>query len=226
MNPLESLLSGFERLDSLSVSERFDFFKNVTELANVRNLSLGEIENSICPYTKKETVVPCQLNRCMFWVEREGCNNCALNFLMRESVDKLSVQQFSYLYQKSPQRVESIFKRCFKIVQRHYLKTRLRELKVPRFTYQPGFCVACESRLLESEKEPTLMLGNGFGYCQASCKKDLPPLHFEIERFFESEFKHVLAVACDMFTTYYVEEILGFQPNILRGRLEKQKKVS
>jgi hypothetical protein len=53
------------------------------------------------------------------------------------------------------------------------------------------------------------------------CKKHYSPQYFEIEQFFESEFFRVIEVGAEIFNFYYLEEILGFQQNVLRNRLEK-----
>lgn len=100
---------------------------------------------------------------------------------------------------------------------------------MPRFKFLPGFCVTCQSRLTDEElADASLLLTDGFGYCTPECKKQYTPQYFEIERFFESEFFKILEIGAELFTFYYLEEILGFQPNVLRNRLEKirDKKIS
>ena len=82
--------------------------------------------------------------------------------------------------------------------------------------------MACQSTLLQEEiDDAQLYLGDGFGYCSLDCKKQHPPAYYEIEKFFEVEFLKVVDVGSELFNPFYLEEILGFQPNVLRNRLEK-----
>lgn len=217
-------LSEFERLDSRG---RFQTLQQIKDFAKVEQIERSEPQ-SVCPVTKQGIRAPCELRGCKFWVEHHWTKNCALNFLLnQEKKDRLTVEQVSFLYKKSPQRVESIYKRSFKIVQRHYLKDLLRTKSAPQFTYLAGFCVTCQTKLLEEDlSDQNLSLGEGFGYCSAECKKQHPPAYFEIERFFEAEFLRVVEIGSELFNFFYLEEILGFQPNVLRNRLEKLREES
>jgi len=204
-------------------SERLHLLKDIEKIAEIEKIEHMEAE-SVCPVTKHATHLPCGLQKCRFWVDHPWTKNCALNFLLKQEKqkDRLSIEQVSLLYKKSPQRVESIYKRSFKIVQRHYLKKLLRTRSVPQFTFVEGFCVTCQSKLLEEDlADPQLVLGEGLGYCSSECKKQHPPAYFEIEKFFQTEFLRVVETGSELFNFFYLEEILGFQPNVLRNRLEK-----
>lgn len=219
---LKELNAELIRYPELDVSSRHILLKRLGQIADIEKLTKSNACESICPYTKEALRVACGLKTCPYWNQNEWTKNCSLNFLLKQEADALSIPQVSLLYGKSPERVESIYKKCFKIVQRHYLKSTLREQRVPRFHFLSGFCVACQSKLTEEElADPTLLLTDGFGYCTPDCKKTYPPNYFEIERFFEAEFLRIIEVGSEIFTFYYLEEILGFQPNVLRNRLEK-----
>lgn len=206
----------------LDVEGRHNLLKNLSELADLNHLEETPTCDSICPYTKEALRIPCSLKKCLYWNDNAWVKNCSLNFLLNQRADALTVPQVSLLYGKSPERVESIYKRCFKIVQRHYLKNVLRERKIPRFKFIPGFCVTCQTKLLPEELEnPSFCLNEGYGYCSTECKKQYPPQYFEIEKFFESDFFKIIEIGSELFNFYYLEEILGFQPNVLRNRLEK-----
>lgn len=218
-------LQGFETLTSV---ERLEAIREIKQFAQIEQIP-PQAAQSVCPVTKQSIRAPCGLTTCKFYVEHAWTNNCALNFLLNQEKqkDKLTIEQISLLYKKSPQRVESIYKRAFKIVQRHYLKDLLRSRQTPQFTYLPGFCVTCQSSLLEEELGDTqLALGEGYGYCSTECKKQHPPQYYEIEKFFEAEFLRVVETGSELFNFFYLEEILGFQPNVLRNRLEKLRDES
>lgn len=222
LQELKDLDSDLSRYPDLDLSARHMLIKRIGQYANIDRLEGANECDSVCPYTKEALRVPCGLKSCLYWNQNDWTKNCSLNFLLKQKADALSVSQVSLLYGKSPERVESIYKKCFKIVQRHYLRSTLRDRKVPRFAFIPGFCVSCQSQLLEEElDDPTLHLTDGFGYCSTDCKKNYPPNYFEIERFFESEFMRVVEVGAEIFYFHYLEEVLGFQPNVLRNRLEK-----
>lgn len=212
-------LGGF---DTLGGKERLQTLQDLSKLATIEHIDKSTPE-SVCPVTKQAIRVPCELSRCKFHVDHPWAKNCALNFLLnQEKKDRLTVEQVSLLYKKSPQRVESIYKRSFKIVQRHYLRDLLRSRSTPQFVYIAGFCVTCQSHLLDEDlADPNLCLGGGSGYCSTECKKQHPPQYYEIERFFEAEFLRVVETGSELFNFFYLEEILGFQPNVLRNRLEK-----
>lgn len=213
-------LTEFDRLDS---TLRFQTLQDIKKFALIEQTPKSEAQ-SVCPVHKQEIRAACSLRACKFWVDHGWTKNCALNFMLNQQKDKLTIEQVSLLYKKSPQRVESIYKRSFKIVQRHYLKDLLRTKGAPQFTYVAGFCVTCQTRLLEEElSDPQLSLGGGHGYCSPDCKKQHPPQYFEIERFFEAEFLKVVEVGLEFANFYFLEELLGFQPNVLRNRLEKMK---
>lgn len=215
---ISQALTNFDRLGTI---ERMQVLKDIGKIAQVDKAD-AQAAQSVCPVTKEELRVPCGLTGCKFWVQHGWTKNCTLNFLLNQEKDRLSMEQISLLYRKSPQRVESIYKRAFKIVQRHYLKDLIHSRSVPRFYYLPSFCVACQTKLTDEEiQDPALSLGEGFGYCSADCKKQHPPQYYEIERFFEAEFLRVVEVGSELFNFFYLEEILGFQPNVLRNRLEK-----
>lgn len=222
LDTLKIISQGLSKFDQLTGRERLQTIQDITKIAQVEHITRPAPE-SVCPVTKQTIGVPCALKGCKFWVDHPWTKNCALNFLLnQEKKDRLTIEQVSLLYRKSPQRVESIYKRSFKIVQRHYLKDLLRARGTPQFTYISGFCVTCQSRLLEEDlSDPQLSLGSGFGYCSVECKKQHPPQYYEIERFFETEFLRVVEAGSELFNFFYLEEILGFQPNVLRNRLEK-----
>lgn len=181
-----------------------------------------EEPDSVCPMTKEEVRLPCGLKQCRYWVEHEWAKNCSINFMATQEKENLSVEQVSLLYRKAPERVDSIYKRSFKIVQRHYLRDVIRNKGVPQFRYISGFCVTCQSKLLDNEiTNPALRLDADFGYCSTDCKRQVPPSFFEIERFFQADFFRVVEIGSELFNFYYLEEMLGFQPNVLRNRLEK-----
>jgi hypothetical protein len=215
-----------ERLDqyeSLTSWERKTLFSDLQQLGEIYLTAgkLPEVE-SVCPVTKQELVAPCQLKGCRYWVEHSWTKNCALNFMAAQGVDQLSPEQVSLLYRKSVERVKSIYSRSFKITQRHYLRATLRNKGVPQYQHQPGFCVACQTKLLSEDlADEALRLQDGFGYCSSECKKQFPPNYFDIENFFQSDFYRVIQIGSELFNFYYLEEILGFQPNVLRNRLEK-----
>ena len=215
---LDEALDRFQRMDT---REKQQFFQNLIRVAHVEQIEVPEA-NSICPYTKESLRQPCTLQKCPYWINHAWTRNCSMNFMVEQFRDNLSVEQVSFLYRKSPDRVDSIFKRCFKIVQRHYLRDLLRSKSIPQFHFVSGYCVHCQSRLLDEELEdPMLRIDQDFGYCSTDCKKQYPVQYFEIERFFEAEFFKVVEVGAEIFNYYYLEEVLGFQPNVLRNRLEK-----
>lgn len=223
LDNLKIISQRLEEFETLTSTERLQTVQEIKKLAEIEKIT-PQASQSVCPVTKQSIRAPCGLTTCKFHVDHPWTNNCALNFLLNQEKqkDKLTVEQISLLYKKSPQRVESIYKRAFKIVQRHYLKDLLRSRQTPQFTYLPGFCVTCQSSLLEEELgDVQLALGGGFGYCSTECKKQHPPQYYEIEKFFEAEFLRVVETGCELFNFFAVEELLGFQPNVLRNRLEK-----
>jgi hypothetical protein len=215
-----------DHYDSLPAWEKKELLDRIQRLGDVQAYpETPEIE-SVCPVTKQEVVIPCQLQACRFWVEHGWTKNCALNFMATQKVDSLSAEQVSLLYRKSVERVKSIYSRSFKITQRHYLRATLRNRGVPQYAFLPGFCVTCQSRLLpEDLEQEALRLQDGHGYCSMECKKQFPPNYFEIENFFQADFYRIIEVGSGLFNFYYLEEILGFQPNVLRNRLEKLRET-
>jgi hypothetical protein len=210
-----------DRYPEMDSNERHFFLRDIQKHA-VIDIQQTQPATSACPYTKEPLALPCSLNGCPFWVNHSWTKNCSLNFLVDQAKDSLSVSQVSFLYKKSPERIQSIYKNCFKIVQRHYLKNYLKTKNVPRFHYIPGFCVTCQSKLLEEEiLDSSLRLDGEHGYCSTDCKKQFPAAYFEIEKFFEADFFRVVEIGGEIFNFYYLEEVLGFQPNVLRNRLEK-----
>lgn len=179
---LKIISEKLESYEKLNPFHRSELLKNLQQLATIEALPEKCEGESVCPVTKEMLRRPCGLKSCKFWVDHGWTKNCALNFLLSQEKEKLSVAQVSLLYKKSPERVDSIFKKCFKIVQRHYLHDTLRSRNIPQFHHVPGFCVACESRLTAEETgDPTLRIDPQFGYCSTECKKQYPPQYFEIE---------------------------------------------
>jgi len=215
---IEKKLDQFEQLTAL---ERKDVLHSLHKYAQVNHHQFDEPE-SVCPVIKEEVRLACGLNKCRYWIDQPWTKNCAVNFMTAQGKENLSVEQVSLLYRKAPERVDSIYKRSFKIVQRHYLRDMVRNRGVPQFTYVSGFCVACQSKLLDEElTNSALRLDADFGYCSVECKKQFPPPFFEVERFFQADFFKVVEIGSELFNFYYLEEMLGFQPNVLRNRLEK-----
>ena len=211
-----------DRYTQMDSRERHGFLRIIQQHARIDVHEAQSPAPSTCPYTKEPLAVPCRLGKCPFWVNHPWTKNCSLNFLVDQAKENLTVEQVSFLYKKSSERVQSIYKNCFKIVQRHYLKDYLKTRGVPRFHFIPGFCVHCQSRLTDEEiQDPTLRLDQEHGYCSADCKKQFPASYFEIEKFFEADFFRVVELGGEIFNFYYLEEVLGFQPNVLRNRLEK-----
>jgi hypothetical protein len=218
---LKIINEALDRYDTLTPLEQKDLILKIQKFGAVMEHA-PELPESVCPITHISLQLPCGLTKCSYWVDHPWTKNCALNFMSVHEKEQLTMEQVSLLYRKSPERVDSIYKRCFKILQRHYLRDLLRNKAVPRFHFYKGFCVACQSRLLQEEMDdPTLRLEEGFGYCSADCKKQYTPHYFEIEKFFEADFYRVVEVGSELFNFYALEEILGFQPNVLRNRLEK-----
>lgn len=228
MLKLKDLSHNLDRYAHLDSTQRVQILKDLRQVANIEQTTKCDT-SSMCPVTKEAIRVSCHLNSCKFWVDQDWTKNCALNFLLnlpqekdKPLKDKLTVEQISMLYKKAPRRVESIYKRSFKIVQRHYLKNLLQTRGVSRFSYVAGFCVTCQSKLLEEELNDTqLFLGEGKGYCSAECKKQHPPQYYEIEKFFEADFLQIIEIGSELFNFFFLEDLLGFQPNVLRNRLEK-----
>jgi len=218
---LKIISEALEKFENLGLLERHQTLQDLKKFANIEPL-VAEEADSVCPVHKETLRLPCGLATCKFWVDQPWTKNCALNFMLAQKKEKLTVEQVSLLYRKSPRRVESIYKRSFKIVQRHYLRDTLRTRGVPQFKYIPGFCPACETKIFEDEPiDPALSLGHGHSYCSPECKKQHPPQYFEVEKFFESEFLQVVRVGSELFNFFALEDLLGFQPNVLRNRLEK-----
>lgn len=219
---LQQIDRALDSFQNMNMQEKQKFFQNLFQVAEVQQAPVMNESQSVCPYTKESLRHPCSLKQCPFWINHSWTKNCAINFMTEQEKENLSVEQVSFLYKKSPDRVESIFKKCFKIVQRHYLKDFLKNKAVPQFNYIPGFCVSCQSKLSEEEfNDPLLRIDADFGYCSPECKKTFPVQYFEIEKFFEVDFFKVVEVGSEIFNFYYLEEVLGFQPNVLRNRLEK-----
>jgi hypothetical protein len=221
------IIDKLDQYEVLSVLERKDLLLDIQKVAEL-HLEPEVIEpDSVCPVTKQEVIIPCQLTQCRYWVEHQWTKNCALNFMASQEVDQLSVEQVSFLYRKSVERVNSIYNRSFKVLQRHYLRDMLRNKGVPQFSFVPGFCVSCQSKLWEEDlADGNLRLTDQFGYCSVECKKQLPPQYFEIEHFFQADFYEIVKLGSELFNFYYLEDILGFQPNVLRNRLEKLRDSS
>lgn len=218
---LKQISDKLDKFEQLSALERKDLLHSLNNYGKVTPQKFDE-PDSVCPITKEEVRVSCDLKGCRYWVDHSWTKNCSINFMATQEKENLSVEQVSLLYRKAPERVDSIYKRSFKIVQRHYLRDIIRNNRVPQFRYIPGFCVTCQSKLLEEEiTNPNLRLDEDFGYCSSDCKKKFPPPFFEVERFFQSDFFKVVELGSTLFNFYYLEEILGFQPNVLRNRLEK-----
>lgn len=220
-----TIISGkLEKFDQLLPIEKAHVFAQLKKIADVAFEKVPESE-SICPVHQQPVVAPCGLKKCRYWVDQGWTRNCALNFLSAQEKENLTIDQVSLLFRKPPERVDAIYKRAFKIVQRHYLKDQIRNKGTPWFKYLPGYCVACQTKLLEDEiADPQLRLDPEHGYCTTDCKSQFPPQYYTVEKFFEADFYRVVEVGGELFNFYYLEEILGFQPNALRYRLEKLRK--
>ena len=213
-----------EKFDQLLPIERAEVYAQLKRIASVQLVKAEESE-SICPVHRQPVVTACELKKCRYWVDQKWTRNCALNFMAAQEKDNLTIDQVSLLFRKPPERVDAIYRRAFKIVQRHYLKDQVRNRGTPWFRYMTGYCVACQTKLLEEEiADETLRLDPEHGYCSADCKFQFPPQYFTVEKFFEADFYRVVEVGGELFNFYYLEEILGFQPNALRYRLEKLRK--
>lgn len=221
MKQLQNFKTQLDRYESLTAPERLGLIRGLQEVAKVETFDDTEPAVSVCPVTKQELRRPCGLQGCPFWVEHTWTRNCSLETMAQQNQDSLTADQVALLHRKSKERVESIYRRCFKILQRHELRDVLRNRTVKRFSFVAGFCVACETRLDETPED--LALGQGFGYCSPECRKDYTPHYFEIERFFGVDFWTVVEVGASLFNFYYLEELLGFQVNVLRNRLEKMR---
>ena len=116
---LKIISERLNRFDSLDGTTRHQTLILIKDLAVVQPTEPTE-PVSVCPVTCSPIHRPCELKPCRFWVEHIWTKNCALTFLLnQEKRDRLTVEQVSLLYKKSPQRVDSIYKRAFKIGQRH-----------------------------------------------------------------------------------------------------------
>lgn len=225
---LRIISEGLSRYAELGVTERLALFSELRKVARMEQSGDDTAEpDSTCPVTQEPLRRPCGLTQCQYYVEHPWARNCALNYQAVVNQDVLGSEQVAFLYRKSPSRVESIYKRCFKIVQRHHLRNTLgdKQKELKQFKYVPGFCVFCETRLDLADLSENLSLGNGFGYCSTECKKEHPPEYFEIESFFGVPFLDVVREGGKIFNFYYLEEILGFQPNVLRNRIETLRMV-
>jgi hypothetical protein len=212
----------FNLFPRMTLAERVGFLKDLKGVAEIKASTAEAKAETSCPVLNEPLILPCGVEKCRYWVDQPWAKNCVFHYLAEQQREALSVDQVAFLYRKSPARVDSIYKRCFKIVQRHFLKDHLRNKDVPRFSFLPGFCVHCQTKLTEAElNDKNLALTEGFGYCTADCKRKYPPNFFEIEKFFESEFLKVVNVGLEMFNYCALEEILGLQLNVLRQRLEK-----
>lgn len=222
INNLKIIDKRLDNYEALSVLELKSLIEDLQKVAEVGPAPLVSAPESVCPLSKQGVITACQLRTCRYYVDHKWTKNCSLNFMASQGVDHLSVDQVSLLYRKSTERVNSIYSRALKIVQRHYLRDMLRNKGVPQFSFLPGFCPACQTRLLEEDlADDSLRLRDGYGYCSAECKKQFPANYFEIESFFQADFYQIVRVGSEIFNFYYLEEILGFQLNVLRNRLEK-----
>jgi hypothetical protein len=224
MPDLTIISERLKNFNDLLPKDRAEVFTQLKQIADISFIKVAESE-SICPVHQEPVTLPCGLKKCRYWVDQPWTRNCALNFLATQEKENLTVDQVSLLFRKPPERVDAIYKRAFKIVQRHYLKDQVRNRGTPWFQYLQGYCVACQSKLLEEEiLDPKLRLDVEHGYCSVDCKFHFPPQYYLVEKFFESDFYRVVEVGGELFNFYYLEEILGFQPNALRYRLEKIRK--
>lgn len=222
---MDQLLHKAKNFRGLSFPEKVEFVKELKTLGKVSNKEY-EASCSTCPHTKEALVRPCSLKKCPFWVKHEFTKNCALNYMASLEEDKLTLEQISFLFEKNLARVESLNKDALKVVQRVFLKDLLVHKEVPRFNFIEGFCVKCQTKLTEDDfEDPSMSLGDGFGYCSRECKRTYLPDIWKVEKFFETDLLTLVRVGAELFNFYYLEEILGFQPNVLRNRLDKLRKT-
>lgn len=226
MDTLDAIEQDLGKLPRMGEATRLEFLKKLSRFGEIKPLEQEMLKEpeSTCPVHREPLRLPCGLSACRYWVEQPWVKNCALNFMSSQSQQNLSVNQVSLLYRKSPVRVDSIFRRCFKVIQRHYLKDLIHNRGYPRFQFLTGFCVDCESKLTRDEiLNPSLRVGFDFGYCSPECRKSYQPHTFDLEYFFQTRMENIVKVGAEFFNVYALEEILGFQANVLRARLEKSK---
>lgn len=222
---MEEMLQKAKKFNELPYDERISFLKDLMSKGAV-STKIFEPSCSTCPYTKEALVKPCSLKKCPFWVNHEFTKNCSLNYMTSLEEETLTLEQISFLFEKNLARVESLHKDAFKMVQRVFLRDLLIQKEVQRFNFIPGFCVNCQSKLSDEDLEDhQLSLGDGFGYCSKECKRTYLPDIWRVEKFFETDLLTLVKVGAELFNFYYLEEILGFQPNVLRNRLEKIRKT-
>lgn len=210
-----------DQYEALSSMDRKNLLQDLQRVSLVDVMAPLKEPQSVCPVTRVGLVVPCGLTECQYHVEHEWTLNCSLNFMHQQPREGLTFDQVSLLYKKSTPRVQSIYRNCFKLIQRHYLRDSLWNQGVPRYTFKPGFCVTCQTSLACEDESKALWIDEEFGYCSADCRKQFPPQYFDVERFFQADFYRIVEAGHQLFPFHYLEEILGFQPNALRNRLER-----
>jgi hypothetical protein len=138
-----------------------------------------------CPLLHVAIATPCGLHNCRYHVDYHWSGNCLLIYSQQQGVDKLTVDEISYLYRRPVDEVKKLLDDGIAKLRGTAIDSAsiTQESLARRFNYllTSRICCVCESTLEDEPSRGLRIEAIGAAYCSKDCRDAKPPRLVELE---------------------------------------------
>jgi len=159
-------------------------------------------EDFVCPLTNVPLSVKCGLNECEYCIDNVYLNGCALNYMHKFELNKLSEKEISFLYKDF--NIKQIIDNISSLIRSEVLIKGLENNDSNKITYvKSNYCCVCNSKTNNKEEQ-------FINLCSTSCKRKIPKFVFELEIKFGYTISSILKIVFSKFSDIsIIESVLG-----------------
>ncbi len=138
-----------------------------------------------CPIIKETIHTSCSLEKCAYHIDYPWAANCLLAYAHQQSIETLSPEEISYLYQMPVKYVKETINKAISTLRSNSINQHATgdSSFEKQFTYfiTDKVCCVCESALEEEISRALKISSIGAVYCSKECRNEMHPLLVELE---------------------------------------------
>lgn len=138
-----------------------------------------------CPIVKETINTSCALEKCVYHIDYPWAANCLLAYAHQQSIETLSPEEISYLYQMPVKYVKDLISKAVATLRSNSINQHATgdTSFEKQFTYfiTDRVCCICESALEEEIPRTLKIQSIGAVYCSKECRNEMHPLLVELE---------------------------------------------
>ena len=227
--------SFFDDWDTHTENERLGVIRVLREIGQLsaKYKTRETSESFKCPIYNFMLVKPCNLTSCSYHLPTKHsdqiqveavtqCNSCLINCVDKAKNNRMSANETSILLGLSISEINSTSTAAIAKIRKTKIKEHIEKYQIPRFKYLAGHCVTCEQYIqdeIDMNLWPELIIEpKKYGWCCSSCREEKPKWQFHIEKEFECNFLHAIAIGILIYKNLEpLGSIFNLNKEILQG---------